>query len=164
MYVPFSVALYCQLAADCVPLFWFMVSDGAVIFCPSQIAAGAEIVFIVGGRITVIVALPFMLPETLLQCASSSLVIWYVVLEDGLTDIVAEVPDDNVLSEESPVILYLKGAVPVKLIVRLALLPLQMLVVPLIVAFRTFKVAEAEYDDPVFVAVYVVDAAVGVTV
>jgi hypothetical protein len=88
------------------------------------------------------------------------------VVEDGLTDIVADVPDDNVLSEESPVILYLKGAVPVKLIDRFVLLPLQILVVPLIVAFRTFKVAEADFagEEPLFVAVNVFVAEAGVTV
>ena len=75
VYVPFSVALYCQPDADCVPLFWVTVTVGAVIICPSQIAEGASIVLIVGGLATITVAEPLVLPATSLQYASESFVI-----------------------------------------------------------------------------------------
>ena len=82
-----------------------------------------------GARLTVTVADPVLSPADAAQVPSVSVLIMYVVAEDGLTItvIVGAVPEKDVPSDRVPLMV----PVPVALIVKLAEFPLHIVVVPL---------------------------------
>src|SRR6185436_13640036 len=84
----------------------------------------------VGLGFTVMVAEPFISPPSAVQLASLSELTVYVVVEEGLTETVSG--SFEVVTGVPPLILYVHGAAPVKSMVRFALPPLQIVVVPLI--------------------------------
>ena len=113
------------------PIVYTILAIGVLIqtVCPS--VPGGDVSWIVASWFTVTITLPVMSPVIAVQFASDKLVTRYVVVAVGDTGTISGLED--VITGVPPLMLYVNGAVPVNVMLRLVLLPLQMVVVvPLI--------------------------------